>query len=301
MNATSSSPRTLAPGITGRRRLGPALAAVIVAALGLPVCTARAGAADETSACLASYERAQVLRRDHRLGRARAELKSCSRVVCPSLARNDCINWLDQVQAAFPSLTIRAVKNGVDLANVRIVEDNEVVATRLDGTSLEVEPGEHAFRFETDDAPAVTMTIVVREREKDRIVPVAFASPHSAGSPREEVGTLARPMPVGAWVLGGVGLAGIASFAVLGSLAKNDQSALQGSCSPNCTQGSIDKVKNEYIAADVGLGVGAASLVAAGVWYLLRPSKTEAAPAPQDGLAIAPSRDGARIQWNGTF
>jgi hypothetical protein len=218
--------------------------------------------------------------------------------------RNDCITWLDQVQTAFPSLTIRAVKDGSDTANVKVIEDNEVVATRLDGTSLEVEPGEHSFRFETDGAPPVTMTIVVREREKDRVVPVTFVSPHHAAQTGGEGSAgPSRPVPVGVWVLGGVGVAGLATFAVLGTVGKNDESSLRSSCSPNCSSDSIDKVRSEYVGADVALGVGAAALVASGVWYLLRPGKNEgeAVPAAPQGITVAPGRDGAMLQFRGRF
>jgi hypothetical protein len=301
MNATNSSAPRPPAGFAGPKLAGRALSTVILAASALSVCTAQARAADETSACLASYERAQVSRRDHRLGRARDELRSCSRAACPSLVRNDCITWLDQVQTAFPSLTIRAVKDGADVASVKVVEDNEVVATRLDGTSLEVEPGEHRFRFETNDAPPVSMTIVVREREKDRVVPVAFVSPHHAAAPEAVDAAASRPVPLGVWVLGGVGLAGIASFVVLGSIGKSDEGTLQRSCSPNCSTGSIDKVRTEYMAADVGLGVGAAALVTAGVWTLLRPARTEGPPAPQDGIVIIPGRGGAVLEYGGRF
>ncbi len=224
MSATNASSRPSPRAPAEPRLLGRALAAVIVAASGLSVCTAQARAADETSACVASYERAQVMRRDHRLGRARDELRSCARAACPSLVRSDCITWLDQVQTAFPSLAIRAVKDGSDVATVQVVEDGEVVATHLDGTSLEVEPGEHSFRFETDGAPPVAMTIVVREREKDRVVPVAFVSPHhasAAGASGDRA--TSHPVPLGVWVLGGVGLAGMATFAVVGSMGKSDE------------------------------------------------------------------------------
>jgi hypothetical protein len=261
---------------------------------------APAAGADEKSACVASYERSQVLRRDHRFARAREELRSCSRVACPALVRNDCITWLDQVQTAFPSIAIRALKDGSDVANVKVIEDNEVVATRLDGSSLEVEPGEHNFRFETDGAPPVTMTLVVREREKDRVIPITFTSPHSAVA-TDDSANVSRPTPVGVYALAGVGVAGIATFAIVGAIGKSKDTNLEGSCSPNCAQSSISAVKTDYIVADVGLGVGAAALVSAGIWYLTRPRQTEGTSPPKDGLAVNPTRGGATVGWSGTF
>jgi hypothetical protein len=270
-----------------------------VATTALASSAPEAQGADEKSACVASYERSQVLRRDHRFQRARDELKSCSRVACPALVRNDCITWLDQVQTAFPSIAIRAMKDGGDVANVKVIEDNEIVATRLDGTSLEVEPGEHTFRFETEGAPPVMLTLVVREREKDRVVPVTFTSPHAANA--DDGALMSRPVPVGVYVAAGLGVVGLGAFAVLGGVGKNEQSSLEGTCSPNCSSSSIDKVRTDYIAADVGLGVGAAALVSAGVWYLLRPKHAEGAPAPGATVGVAPSRGGALVGWSGTF
>jgi hypothetical protein len=262
--------------------------------------------ADDKAACVASYDRSQMLRKDHRLQRAREELRSCSRAVCPALVRNDCLTWLDQVQAELPSLAIRATKDGADVANVTIVEDEAVVATKLDGSSLEVDPGEHAFRFETEGASPVVMHLVVRERERDRVVPVNFVGPGAAQASgvapaSAEAPAMSRPVPVGAVVLGGIGIAGIATFAAMGVVGKNQQSSLQNSCSPNCSQRDIDKVKTDYIVADVALGVGAAALVSAGVWFLLRPAKSEQAARVGNAIAITPNRGGATLGLRGTF
>ena len=71
-----------------------------------------------------------------------------------------------RVQVQYPSIAIRATKDGADIANVTVVEDNEVIETRLNGMSLLVEPGEHKFRFETEGAPPVFVTLVAHEREK---------------------------------------------------------------------------------------------------------------------------------------
>ncbi len=272
-------------------------------ALSLFVSHAPAARADEKSACVASYDHSQVFRRDHRLARARTELQSCARADCPALVRTDCIAWLDQVQNAIPSLAIRAAKDGEEIATVKVIADEEIIATRLDGSSLEVEPGEHTFRFETEGAPPVVLKLLVHEREKDRVVAVTFAS--SPEPERAKVETNARrfirPVPPGMYVLGGVGVAGLAAFGVLGLIGKNDESALVSTCSPNCTPSAIGKVRGEYVGADIGLGVGAAALVSSVIWYVLRPKQPIGAPAPRDGITVAPGRNGAVLAWNATF
>jgi hypothetical protein len=276
-----------------------ATAAMSLIALQAP----EARGADDKNSCVASYGSSQELRRDQHLGRARDELRSCARAACPALVRSDCIAWLDQVQAEFPTLAIRAEKDGADVANVKVFVDNEVIAARLDGSSLEVEPGEHALRFETDGAPPVSVKLVVREHEKDRLVPVSFVSTPGAieGAAAEQAPRFSRTVPPGSLVLGGVGVAGFVTFGVLALVGKNRESSLETTCKPNCSQTTIGNVRTDYIAADVALGVGAAALVSAGIWYFVHPRRPYEAPPNPSGVAVAPGRDGAVLEWNGIF
>ena len=287
-------------------RFSPCLARripIAIAAASLLTVHAPVARADDKNSCVGSYGSSQELRRDQHLARARDELRSCSRAVCPALVRTDCIAWLDQVQAEFPTLAIRAQKDGGDIANVRVSVDNQVVAARLDGRSLEIEPGEHTLRFETEGAPAVAMTVVLREREKDRVIPVSFVSTSRRpdGAARAEALPFFRAVPVGSYVLGGVGIAGLATFGVLGLIGKSRESSLDDTCKPNCSQTSIGNVRTEYMVADVALGVGAAALVSSGIWYFLRPRGPHETPPSPDGVALVPGRDGVVLKWNGTF
>ena len=304
----STLPASRRTSSSGQQPVPVRLLALAVGLASLPLAASPAAAADDKAACVASYERSQTLRKEHHLHKAREELRSCSRSVCPVLVRSDCVTWLDEVQVALPTVAIRASKDGADVAAVRVIEDGEMVASKLDGTSLDVEPGEHTFRFETDGAPPITVTLVIHEHEKDRVVPVVFVAPHAEGDGvvvESGQGTTAvRPVPLGVWVLGGVGVAGLATFGILGGIGKSNESSLRSSCSPDCSSSSIGKVRGEYIGADVALGVGAASLVSAAVWYLLRPTHTETgepAPASVPQVGMVPRAGGGVLQWNGSF
>ena len=258
--------------------------------------------ADEKTACVTAYERSQVSRKEGKLRRAREELRTCARGTCPALVRTDCVAWLDQVESSYPSIVIRAEKDGTDVAAVRVVEDSEVIATRLDGKAIELEPGEHVFRFETDGAPPVSLTMVVHEAEKNRVVPVHFAGPHKeplATTAPDGADMTSRPVPVGVYALGGVGLAGLAGFTVLGAIGKSNESSLRSSCSPSCAKSDIDSVRGKYLAADVSLAIGVASLATAAIWYLARP--TETAPTPLTAFTISPTRSGASLSDAATF
>ncbi len=260
--------------------------------------------ADEKATCVGSYERSQVLRHKGELKKAREEMRVCSRAVCPALVRNDCMSWLEQVDATYPSIVIRAERDGAEIASVRVTIDGDVKATRLDGKSLELDPGEHALKFETDGETAITMPLLIREGEKNRVIPVRFgaAKPASEGGAKDSAATTStvRPVPTGVYVFGALGVVGIASFAVLGAVGRGDESSLKNTgCSPNCAQADIDSVRTKYHMADISLGVGVASLGVAAVWYALRPTK-EATPA-MTGLTVAPSSRGTMVGWQGTF
>jgi hypothetical protein len=97
-----------------------------------------------------------------------------------------------------------------------------------------------------------------------------------------------RPTPFIVYPLlgvGALGAIGFGTFAFLGSSKEND---LKDTCSPDCTDSDKKPMKLNYLLADVSMGVGAASLIAAGVFYFTRPEK-ESVPA----VAITPIPGGA--------
>jgi hypothetical protein len=81
-----------------------------------------------------------------------------------------------------------------------------------------------------------------------------------------------RPVPLLVYPLAGLGVAGLGSFGVLAFMADRKQRDLETSCSPACSDEQLKPVKQMYLAGDVALGVGAASLVAAAIVYWVRPS-----------------------------
>jgi hypothetical protein len=254
--------------------------------------------ADETKdACLVGYEQSQVARKSGDLATARQQLRVCARAACPALVRNDCVTWLEQVESSFPSIVLHAERDGADVTAVRVVLDGKSIASRLDGKGFEIPPGEHTFRFELEGAPPVTQTVLVREGEKDRPVEIHFASAHSKSAPKsDEVPQSFRPTPTGVYVLGGLGLAGLGTFAVLAATGKGKESSLRSSCAPSCSDSSVSSLQTQFLIGDLGLGVGIASSAAALLWYALRPSTPEGAHVDIDASA-----HGASFWWTHSF
>jgi hypothetical protein len=263
-----------------------------VAALALLVIhpgVARAQEADSKSACVSSYENSQVLRQKGHLLEARDVLAECSRQECPSIVRSDCGTWLEEVDRAIPTVIVQATVDGAEIAAVAVSIDGTLVTARLDGKAIATDPGLHAFRFEASGFPPVEQTVVIREGEHYRALPVAFVS-HPAHLPNERPIEMARPTPLAAWILGGVGLAGLAGFLTMGIVGDQQKEKLQSQCAPFCAPSDVDIVQRNYIAADVSLTVAVVSLALGSVVFLSRPEvpvRVSLTPSLRRGFAPA--------------
>jgi len=242
--------------------------------------------ADEVAACVKAAENAQTERSAHRLRAARQRLLACAQSSCPSVVRNDCANWLSEVDQLMPSVVVQARDSrGIELFDVRVTVDGEVVANHLDGLAVAVDPGSHVFLFEADGAPPLQQQLLIREGEKGRAMPITLAAPAPPPAPAKP----ARHIHPLTYVFGGLGVAGIAGFTYFGIKGTADAAELRDSCGKNksCRQDQVDPVHRELVVADVCLAVGVVSLGTALYFYL---SHQQPAPstAVKPAVAVAP-------------
>jgi hypothetical protein len=245
--------------------------AVAVALIATSWCgaTAAIARADESDACVASYEQAQVLRMEIRLVEARDKLLICAQPACPQLLTADCARWLRQVDDSVPSIVLGARDaDGKDLPNTRVFLDGRRVAERIDGTALVVDPGAHTIRFENAARGVAEQHLVARQGEKNRLVSVTFPRPDAAT--RET-----RPVPVLAYVLGAVGVASIAAGTALDVSARSTFQSLKESCHSACATSDVADGRRRMLVGDVVLGVGVLAL-GLGVYLWLSQRPTEA-------------------------
>jgi hypothetical protein len=119
------------------------------------------------------------------------------------------------------------------------------------------------------------MSVVVAEGEKNRRLVVRFDGAAEGGSPSIPATsrTTSGGPPVLTYVLGGIGVVAMGSFAFFGVTGKNDLHDLRDRCAPDCADDEISKVKREMTVADVSLGIGIVALGAALVtWLVAGPS-----------------------------
>lgn len=233
---------------------------------------ARPAFADEKQACLEAYKQAQVHRKSGDYTGAREYLLVCSRESCPAVVKQDCVPWLGEITRGVSSIVVHATDaSGHPVDGATVTVDGKLVASRLDGRPIDVSPGARTVRIEAEGAPAVEQTVTLKEGEKNHAIDVVLNVPAKADQPPPPTVSLHRPIPSGAIVLGVVGLLGIGTFATLGLIGNGKKSDLDA-CSPACNPDDVSVVKTYYIAADVAVGIGAAALAGALVWFLLRPS-----------------------------
>jgi hypothetical protein len=239
----------------------------------------RASAQDEGAKleCLHRHEDAQVARRGGQLLAARAALLVCSREACPDAVRGDCVEWLDDVNRSVPSVVIAARDRGADVTGIKVFLDGELVASRLTGSAVEADPGEHHFRFVSERGPVVERTVLMSEGVRNRPIDVEFAPP-----PAPAVSVVAVPAAPPPWfeshpfersdrLLGALALTGAATataFGIWALVERND-----ASCAPFCTDAQVSPIRTKLVIADVGLGVAVAALAVGAYRYLTRPPR----------------------------
>lgn len=170
-----------------------------------------------------------------------------------------------------PSSLTRLIVNGEEIRRTAWGEPVPVMAGAVE---LElITPGHPTQREQLDLSPGakreVTLDTEIEAEPARKALPVVAA-------PRERGVTTGKPAPSllpYAYLSAGVGVVGMGSFAVLGTLSKNDYESLQQQCQAGTCPASeatvIERGRREQTWANVGLVVGIAGLGAAATLWLL--------------------------------
>lgn len=251
-----------------------------------------------SQACIDSHVEAQRARLRGELLLALDRLLACAQSTCPALISNDCGAWLREVEASLPSIVLAVVdENGRDVIDVTVSANGRLLAEHIDGKALPIDPGSYELSFEAPGYAKRSVAVTVRQAEKDRLVRVQLDGQVAAEAADEAAGGV----PVLSYVLGGVAVAGLGAFAYFGLRGASEYDEAKG-CSPDCSEDEVADGKLAYIVADIGLGVGLASAAAAVIVYVVaQPDERAEAAQAQTRIDVAPSRDGARVQWTSRF
>jgi hypothetical protein len=265
---------------------------------------ARAG--DPTTLdCLTANENALTLRNQFDLRATRAQLLVCSAASCPADIRNECIRRMGEVNVAMPTIVFDAKDaGGRELIDVTVKMDGELLAQRLEGISLSIDPGQHTFTFEVPGHPALSQRLLILEGEKDRRARITFetigrvqvASPPRGDASGAEATAAAGGERLGttklvSLILGGVGVAALGVGIGYGLVAISRRDAAAAICQAQCTPGTdgVERWNRARAAGDVATVASLVGIVgvASGVtlWLLAKP---HAAQAPRAQVSLAP-------------
>ncbi|HEU4412329.1 MAG TPA: hypothetical protein VFS43_44210 [Polyangiaceae bacterium] len=281
------------------RALRAALAPLAALVATAPAPRAR-GDEGGAAACNAAYTEVQRLRKATKLRAARGRALACAQDVCTETVRTDCGRWLDEIERATPSILVDARDAaGNELAEVRVRAGEETLAERLDGRQIVLDPGEYLLRFE-HRGRALERRTIAREGEKYRVLQVRFPPERgvSAGGPAPPDAAPAggsKPLPLGTYVLGGVGAAGLVTFGALSLSGYLSETKLRDTCGPTdtCSRSDVDSIRTRYLVGDVALGVGLLSTAGAFALWALSPAPPRAGASA--GLRLVPLGAGAAL------
>lgn len=279
------------------------LAALAALAVALP-------AAAGKKECAASYVEAQKLKAQSSFKKAREQLLVCAKDECLEAVRKDCVAWLDEVNAALPSIVVEAIgPDGKETFDVKVTVDGEVLAEKLDVKAIEVDPGTHKLVLEYAGEPTVEQELILRPGQKNKSIAVSFAKKSATkpaavepepdtGEPAPKPSGTGKP-PVLSYVLGGVGLVALGATAYFWLGASGEERDLESSkCEPSCDSSDVDSIKQKRLIGDIALGVGVAAIGAATYLWLAGkgPPKKEAV-----GLKVQVAPSGGFVGYAGRF
>jgi hypothetical protein len=228
------------------------------------------GPSGDVKACLDASEQGQKLRDAGAYLRARQRFIACAAEQCPGEVRKTCVAWLEDLDKLIPTVVFAATAKEHDVTDVRVTLDGNVVAERIDGKPVPLDPGEHRVRFERAGEQPVDMLVLVLAGEKERLVSARFGPPPpstakpSAAAPSSERPALGREA---FYTLGALAIASLVTGAALDTSGYVFLQQCNGDAT--CT-GAHERaeVQWRFVTGDLLLAAGVGAGVTA---WLLRP------------------------------
>jgi hypothetical protein len=257
--------------------------------------------------CNDGYEQGQVLRKDVKLLEARERFRACVNTCILEAKKKACGEWLAQVDRDIPTVVLSAKDaGGAVLVDVVVTAGGQTLATKLEGRSIEVNPGVHTFSFQAADGTKKDIQVVVEQGKKDTPVEVTLGAappvpPPMAGNlpgnavapvpvtspptpePPPPAQSAALPWKTIGLVTAGVGVVGLGLGTVFGLQASSKKS--DAGCDSNSVcpgQMALDTLHDAHSAGDLStLFFVVGGLLAAGgvtMWVLAPSGSVQAAP-----------------------
>lgn len=176
---------------------------------------------------------------------------------------------------------------------------------------ITVDKGAHRVIFIYDNNTQKDTSVTV---EAGMIAKVVIPTPHEPDAPKTVVVALPPPSPkdgsdgvsTAGWIVGGVGVAGVAAGAVFGLMAIGKKSDVDKGCDANrmCSTpeslGAVESAKSSATLSTIGFIAGG-TLIAAGAALVLWPRDDKPQPGRRGNARLQLSPAGTGMVLGGTF
>jgi hypothetical protein len=285
-------------------------------------------------ACFKSFESGQRQRKARQFLEASESFSVCARAECPGFVQKDCITWSSEVDALTPTVTLSALdEQGKDLFDVEVQIDAVVVASKLDGKAVRVNPGPHTVKFTAAGRTSIEERVLVKEGEKSRPVTATWktapngsassgsgsnsgsaGSTSGSGSGSATSGTsgVSSGPGIAPWILtaagGAVLLTGLVLVVAAPSFPRECETVDffdflgDGKCGGTRDQTVSNRAASSLLMTRVGVGLMTLGGIAAAsgvIWYFVASSSD--AKADKSGLRILPSLGLGSLGVTGRF
>lgn len=234
--------------------------------------------------CEASLSHAKQLTDSGRLRDSLAEFAQCTLPKCSEAIRQECSQLLDATKSRGPQVVFDVKDSqGVDAHDVRIEMDGELLAAKIDGSPLSVDPGLHRVTFQISGQPMQVREYTFRDYERDRLETISFmasnisspAEKSPAADRRQESSTSAlSQQQTTALIIGGAGVASIALGGVFALRASSRRSEAESVCPSRSeceSQFGTDRWNESHqwtTAAQIAVTLGVATIAGGAVlWW----------------------------------
>jgi len=140
-----------------------------------------AASVEQDKICMAAFKTGQEREQAGRLVEASQSYQTCSNTACEPSLWQECVTRNAQLHAETPSVipvvTGETGEPRTDVQDVQVKMDGELLASRLDGRALPVNPGTHEFSFATDQGVIATQKITITRGQRNRAVTVSMRAP----------------------------------------------------------------------------------------------------------------------------
>jgi hypothetical protein len=190
-----------------RRALAIAVCAACAVLAARPAMAQKSGGPVKAT-CQLAYKNARKLERAGQLVSAEKLLRTCAKPRCGVFLEHQCTFAYARIEADMPSVVPTAKDpDGKPVMALKLKVDGYLLASRLDGHAVTINPGVHEFTFETEAGVVARKRVMVLQGQRNRQLVVSVprrvasaepaperpSAPAASAAPKEEVAAAPAP------------------------------------------------------------------------------------------------------------